>query len=72
MRVAAAENPSVKWGGSDLGAYEVPSKLPSKIVLDQASEGDVFGRSLQVNHMPGLNFADLVEPRLCSNLCMTK
>ena len=48
MRVAAAENPSVKWGGADLGAYEPHHTLTSSALLGGAITGDVFGKSLQV------------------------
>ena len=48
LRVAAAEIPAVKWGGSDVSAYTAAPRRKSA-AGPQTGEGDVFGRSLQVH-----------------------
>ena len=52
LRVAAAESPSVKWGGLDIGAYEAAPLDPGQALGYDTSQGDVFGTCRQVTtHM---------------------
>ena len=53
LRVAAAENPSIKWGGSDVSAYTVSAQRKSA-AGPKTGENDVFGRSLQVTNQTSL------------------
>ena len=49
LRVAAAESPSVKWGGQDISAYEAAPSSPAKALDLSTSQGDMFGTSRQAS-----------------------
>ena len=53
LRVAAAEHPSIEWGGADVGPYHsgLTDSGRQSDLLHRAAHGDVFGRSLQVTQL---------------------
>lgn len=48
LRVAAAENPAIKWGGSDVSCYTGEKARQRSVLTHQAQGADVFGQSMQV------------------------
>ena len=62
LRVAAAENPNVKWGGQDISAYDSASGSPAKALSWNGSSGDVFGTSKHVSLCSGSSQAALFCP----------
>ena len=53
LRVAAAEHPSIEWGGADVGPYHsgLTDSGRQSDLLHRAAHGDMFGRSLQVTQL---------------------